>query len=37
MGNKVKVPDFAEILSVHSNPLGEDVLFKKNDKTKDRY
>ena len=37
MGNKVKVPDFSEILSVHSNPLGEDVLFKKNDKTKDSY
>ena len=37
MGNKVKVPDFSEILSVHSNPLGENVLFKKNDKTKDSY
>ena len=37
MGSDVKVPDFAEILEVHSNPLGEDVLFKKNDKTKDKY
>ena len=37
MGSKVKIPDFAEILEVHSNPLGEDVLFKKNDRTKDRY
>lgn len=37
MGNKAKVPDFSEILSVHSNPLGEDVLFKKNDKNKNSY
>ena len=37
MGSKAKIPDFAEILEVHSNPLGEDVLFKKNDRTKDSY
>lgn len=37
MGSKSKIPDFAEILEVHSNPLGEDVLFKKNDRTKDSY
>ena len=37
MGSNAKIPDFAEILEVHSNPLGEDVLFKKNDRTKDSY
>ena len=37
MGSKAKIPDFAEILDIHSNPLGEDVLFKKNDRTQDSY
>lgn len=37
MGNKVDVPNFAEILDVHSNPLGEDVLFKKNDRNQKSY
>ena len=37
MGSNAKIPDFAEILEVHSNPLGEDVLFKKNDRTQDSY
>ena len=37
MGSKAKIPDFAEILEVHSNPLGEDVLFKKNDRSQNSY
>lgn len=37
MGSNVKIPDFSEILEVHSNPLGEDVLFKKNDRNKNSY
>ena len=33
MGSDAQVPDFAEILDAHSNPLGQDVLFKKNDRS----
>ena len=33
MGSDAPVPDFAEILDAHSNPLGQDVLFKKNDRS----
>ena len=33
MGSDAKVPDFAEILEAHSNPLGQDVLFKKSDRS----
>lgn len=33
MGSDAKIPDFAEILDAHSNPLGQDVLFKKNDRS----
>ena len=37
MGSNAKIPEFSELLDVHNNPLGEDVLFKKNDRTKDSY
>ena len=33
MGSDAPVPDFAEILDAHSNPLGQDVLFKRNDRS----
>ena len=33
MGSDAKIPDFAEILEAHSNPLGQDVLFKKSDRS----
>lgn len=33
MGSDARVPDFAEILEAHSNPLGQDVLFKKSDRS----
>ena len=33
MGSDAQVPDFAEILDAHSNPLGQDVLFKRNDRS----
>ena len=36
MGSDAPVPDFAEILDAHSNPLGQDVLFKKNDRSQNQ-
>lgn len=37
MGSDIKVPEFSELLEIHHNPLGEDVLFKKNDRNKNSY
>lgn len=37
MGSNAPIPEFSEILEAHSNPLGEDVLFKRNDRTQDSY
>ena len=37
MGSNAPIPEFSEILDAHSNPLGVDVLFKKNDRTQDSY
>jgi hypothetical protein len=37
MGSDVKIPDFSATNEAHINPLGEDVVFKKNDRNKDKY
>ena len=37
MGSNAPIPEFSEILAAHNNPLGEDVLFKRNDRTQDSY
>ena len=37
LGNDIKIPELGAVSEVHDNPLGEDVLFKKNDRNKDKY
>jgi hypothetical protein len=37
MGSDTKIPDFSATNEAHINPLGEDVVFKKNDRNKDKY
>ena len=37
MGSDAKIPDFSATNEAHINPLGEEVIFKKNDRNKDKY
>ena len=37
LGSDAKIPELGAISDAHINPLGEEVLFKKNDRTKDKF
>lgn len=36
MGSKAKIPELGAISEAHSNPIGEDVMFKKNNRNEDK-
>jgi hypothetical protein len=36
LGSKEPIPELGAVCEAHKNPLGEDVLFKKNDRAKDK-